>query len=341
MKIDFSEQKLNLPKPASEFEAEILQFIGQWFNSQDFITVQTSGSTGSPKILNLSKKAMMFSARQTLSFLELIQGDTALLALPVRYIAGKMMIVRAIVGKMKLLCIEPHFNLQIPKEKIDFAAFIPAQMQNLLNTHFNFSNIKKIILGGAAISTELKAKIKNLQPDIYATYGMTETITHIALQRLSGRNASDYFELLPQIQIGVYDNDKLWIKTPYFIEKIYTTDRVVLLAENKFRWLGRADNVINSGGLKIQPEEIENALHKIINKPFFVTGLADDFLGQKLVVFIEDTDNAERKNVIKQKLSDLLPKAKLPREIFFVDKFVYTSTMKIDRMNTIKDFFLK
>jgi len=338
MQINFGRFPYRLPKAKRANEQEILDFIEEWLNENNHIIVHTSGSTGTPKPIKLSKKAMILSAERTLNFLNIKKGETALLALPVRYIAGKMMIVRAIVGKLKLVAVDPHLNIDIPDLQIDFAAFIPMQMQNLIEENFNFSQIKKIIIGGAAINGFLMDKIKHLSTPIFVTYGMTETITHIALKQISGENASPCYHCLDNIKIGLYQGQKLWIKTPYFPQIIYTNDWVEIIDEKQFKWLGRADNIVNSGGLKINIEELERFINTVLKKNFFLAGLADKDLGEKLILFIEGEKNPNEHEKLWKLVTSKIPKAKLPKEIIYLKQFNYTATLKMNKKSTIEKY---
>ncbi len=321
----------------TNFEKEIIDFIDQWFDEKDYILVHTSGSTGKPKEIKLSKKAMQLSAERTLQFFDIQSGDSALLALPNRYIAGKMMLVRALIGKMKLIATEPHIKIKLPEKKIDFAAFIPLQIEYLLNNNTDFKQFKNIIIGGAAIPFDLKERLKNLPARFFATYGMTETITHIALQRLNGKNTQNYFQCLPDIEVYADEKNCLCIKTPYFKQTIITNDCVEIMAEDKFRLLGRIDNVVNSGGLKIQPEEIETILAGKIKAPFFVAGISDSSLGKKLALFIEGEQNIRNEKEFKKYMQNLLERNKIPKEIYWIPHFTYTETMKINRKKCLEN----
>lgn len=277
---------------------------------------------------------MVASAKKTLAYFNLQKGDTVLLCLPIDYIAGKMMVVRANVGDLNLLEIEPKGTPDIPDQTIHFAAMVPIQVQNLIDSGYEFQNIKTLIIGGASVSYNLLKAIQKLSTAVYATYGMTETYSHIALQRLNGSNPDSCFQLLDGFSISVNEKGCLVIDAPEFSdEPIVTTDLVDILSPKKFRWLGRADNVINSGGLKISPEELESKISKIIGDECLVVPLPDEKLGQKAVLVLE------RKN--SQKPIDMgaiginLGKHKAPKLVYYIDSFPRNESMKIDRKKTI------
>ena len=324
MKLNFSDVNLNINSivPKFDWEASILDFIKYYQNNQE-IKVSTSGSTGSPKEFFLPKNSMQKSAQLTAEFLNLKKGDSALLCLPVDYIAGKMMIVRAIEIGLNLYCIEPKSVLNWQEKRIDFVALTPMQAENSIKLLQNFN---KVILGGAKVSADLENKLKNINAEIYETYGMTETITHIAMRKLNYQNV---FYTLPQMQIRQDNRSCLVIKTPYFAEEIITND-LVEIEGNSFNLIGRIDNIINSGGLKINPEKIEEILKPFISSPFIIHYVPDQILGQKIVLVIESPNEIEinfPENVI--------PKNQQPKEVIYISNFPRTESGKIIRKNII------
>ena len=320
--IDFSDHDFLCPESEIPWQREILSFIRFYLENEE-IPVQTSGSTGEPKKLFLSKTTMQMSAQLTGEFLHLKRGDKALLCLPIQYIAGKMMIVRAVELGLKLYVVEPKTEIHFDKN-IDFCAMTPMQAEASLES---LSRIQKLILGGAKVSDALEEKLSHLNTQIFETYAMTETITHIAMRRLQDQHE---FHLLPQIKVEQDERNCLVIQTPYFNEKIITNDVVEILSPSTFVLKGRADNVINSGGLKINPEEIENKLNPFIHAPFVIHYKADPVLGQKLVLVIASEKPFELKLP-----ENIIPKNKMPKEIIFVPEFPRTLSGKIIR-NQIK-----
>lgn len=325
MILDFTTNEFQFPKAEFAWQKEIIDFIN-YYKSNDKIEVKTSGSTGEPKRIFLDKKDMQLSAKLTAKYLNSPQKTTALLCLPVSYIAGKMMIVRAMEIGWKLHCIEPKSKI-VFHEKVDFSAFTPMQAEQSFIKNNNTLKIGKIILGGAKVSHDLERFLSNFSTQFYETYAMTETITHIALRKLNNQKAFHVFE---EVKISKDDRNCLVIETPFSHKKVITNDVVDVLSESRFIWKGRIDNIINSGGLKINPEEIENILKPFIEKPFVIHYKKDKILGQKLVLIIEDK---EEKNIkIPQ---NILPKNKMPKEIVYISSFPRTQSGKIQRNRII------
>lgn len=303
-------------------------FLKEWFNSKDFIVVKTSGSTGDPKEIKLLKKQVINSAKATGEFFDLPKNTTALLCLPVSYIAGKLMLIRALVLGWKLDVVEPSSSpLKSIIQEYHFSAFTPMQLENSLE---KLNLIKKLIVGGGAVSSSLKDKIKNHNTEVFATYGMTETITHIAVKKLNNSKIQPvFYQTLPNVKLYSDDRNCLVIKAPKISnETIFTNDVVQLISSKHFEWLGRFDNVINSGGIKLQPEVIENKLAAVIASRFFVAGIKDDLLGEKLVLFVEGKDE----DIDFSKTT--LTKFEKPKQIIFIPKFKETSSGKIQRKLT-------
>ncbi|MEX6625925.1 AMP-binding protein [Tenacibaculum salmonis] len=316
-------------------------FLTDWFNEKDFVIVQTSGSTGKPKPIKLQKEFMKNSALATGDFFDLKENTTALLCLSVDYIAGKMMLVRALTLGWQLDVVSPVMNPLNEVNKIyNFSAMVPLQLRNSLS---ELHKTAKLIVGGGVVSNDLITAIQNTPTNIFATYGMTETITHIAVKKLnnfkSHQLVSDAnYTILSNVKITVDDRKCLVIEAPKVSEeKIITNDVVQLVSNKEFEWLGRFDNVINSGGIKLHPEKIEEKLSKIINTRFFVIGINDNFLGEKLVLIIENSISSEEEEILKLAIKNLktLAKFEVPKEIYFIDKFIETETKKIQRKKTL------
>lgn len=312
-------------------------FMAEWLSDKPFIEVKTSGSTGTPKIISVEKNQMLQSASMTASYFGFESGQTALLCLPLNYIAGKMMVVRALFSGLNLFCIEPDNDplSKLPASQIiDFAPLIPMQLKNATGTE----NIRKILLGGSAIEPSLEDKIQELKAEVYHGYGMTETLSHVAVRRLNGEFKSDVFKALPGIYFDLDDRDCLIINIPYFKDLVYTNDVVDLIDDQQFVWKGRADNVINSGGVKLFPEEVEKKLAAILISPFFVAGLPDERFGEKLCLFVEGTAaDDESLRQMKTMIEQALDKYEKPRDIFFIPQFIYTESGKIRREETMRN----
>ena len=317
---------------------EIHSFLKTWFDESDFIIVNTSGSTGKPKPVKLKKSMMVNSAKATGVFFDLKPNTTALLCLSTGFIAGKMMLVRAMTLGWHIDVITSSANpLAEINKTYDFSAMVPLQ---LFNSVKNIVKIKKLIVGGGVVSKELQSKILELPTKIYATYGMTETITHIAIKPLN-RAAGMSFEnntyhTLPKVKINKDDRNCLIIDAPDVAEQtLITNDIVEIISENQFKWLGRFDNIVNSGGVKLIPEQIEEKLTKIISKRFFVAGVPDVLLGEILVLVIE----GKPIEINKERFKQVLSKFEIPKRIYFVDNFKETETNKIDRISTMNLVF--
>lgn len=314
-------------KEGDAYEQSIGEFFLDWFDKKDYIEMTTSGTTGLPKLVRLKKQAMIQSALATGDFFDLKPGDKALLCLPTQFIAGKMMLVRSLILGLELDVVSPSLHpLELNTTTYDFVAMVPLQVQNSIA---GLSKVRKLIIGGAKLDSALEEKLLPLKTEIYETYGMTETITHIAAKRLG----DSVFSILPNVKISQDDRQCLVINVATISdEPIVTNDLVELLNEQQFKFLGRIDNVINSGGVKLIPEQIEAKLIGKINSRFFVTGLPDTNLGEKLVLVIEG-----EKQEFEPEFFDVLGKYEKPKEIVFVSKFKENENGKLLRKPTLQD----
>jgi len=330
------------------FEKSTLEFCQRWLNGEKKFELQTSGSTGVPKKIILSRNAMEASAWQTVNALKLKTGYTSLVCLDTKYIAGQMMLVRSLVLGMNIVAVEPSGNpLENINEQIDFVALVPLQLENIVNHSLEkFNHIRCAIIGGTAVSNSLKSQISDLIPitigtQIYATYAMTETLSNIALQKLNGENEQDYFEAFEKINLRLDSRGCLCINADYLSEEVITNDLVELIDNKKFKWLGRIDNIINSGGIKIIPEKIETVIEKVfdslqIKNRFFIAGLPNEKLGQHISLILEgESMNNTLQEKIIEEIKKQLTKYELPKEFLFVEKFIETNTGKINRKETI------
>ncbi|MGQ3089173.1 AMP-binding protein, partial [Flavobacterium sp.] len=266
-------------KEGEAYERAVGDFVLDWFDQNSFIEMQTSGTTGAPKRIRVDKQAMVNSAIATGEFFGLRSGIKVLHCLPTQYVAGKMMLVRAFILGWDMDLVAPGSNpLERNETEYDFAAMVPLQAEHSLG---KLHMVKKLILGGAKVSQALSEKLSALSTEIYETYGMTETITHIAAKRVG----EEAFTVLPNVNISKDERNCLVID-PYKIcdEPVVTNDVVDIVDESHFIWLGRHDNVINSGGVKLFPEQIEEKLSGKIDRRFYVKGIADEVLGEKLVL---------------------------------------------------------
>lgn len=309
-----------------EYEQQLAKFILEWFDNKDYIELTTSGTTGTPKIIQLKKEAMVNSALATAAFFNLKENCKALHCLPTQYIAGKMMLVRALVLGWDMDFVKPDTHpLDGDAKTYDFAAMVPLQVEKSLK---HLHRVKTIIIGGAKLDITLVNKLKTIPTALYETYGMTETITHIAAKKVQ----DNAFSVLSGIRISTDERKCLIIEAPRLSdEKIITNDVVEIIDGNKFIWLGRFDNVINSGGVKLFPEKIEEKLSGKIPHRFFVIGKPDASLGEKLILVIESEPYTVENSVFEG-----LDKYEKPREIVFVSKFSETETGKIKRAESIQ-----
>lgn len=331
--------------PASEFEKSTFTFITEWLSGRENFQQHTSGSTGTPKPITISRSQMAASSRMTEEALELKKGYHALTCLSPQYIAGKMMLVRSFLSGMKIIATEPTSNpfKNIPlHQPVDFAALVPYQLREILNSDqaAYLNRMRTIIVGGATVDDNTICDIQAYGCNIYATYGMTETISHIALRLLNGSKATENFKTLKGISIEADDRSCLVIKWDQLPDKIITNDIIELTGDNTFRWLGRWDNVINSGGIKIIPEKLEASISKIftqlkIENRFFVDGLSDDKLGTRIVLFVEGAINTDTIQRLKDIMTSTIPKYEIPKEVLPVKSFVFTENGKINRKRTI------
>jgi O-succinylbenzoic acid--CoA ligase len=336
----FNYSELHQIPTDTPWQQAIVSFLQDWFDDNDSITVQTSGSTGTPKTYELKKQCMVNSARMTNEFFNLDSSKTALLCMPATYIAGKMMLVRALVGGFNLLCVEPSAKpFEQVKQVIDFVAVTPYQMQCTLDAGSSVKTVRapslpitihNIIIGGAPVSQALENQCKDIPANIYETYGMTETFSHIALRKLNTEKA---FTILKGISILQDDRDCLIISAPELTEEeLQTNDIVELVDDTHFRWLGRIDNVINSGGVKIHPELVERKLEGLISLRYFMGSLPDEKLGEKVVLVIESATPLPN---LEDSLKQILDKFEMPKQILYVPEFVCSVSGKMLRTETL------
>ncbi|MCB0510919.1 MAG: AMP-binding protein [Bacteroidetes bacterium] len=315
---------------------KIGDFMAEWLSPKTTLAIQTSGSTGIPKTIIVSKLQMLQSAKATAQFFNFKKNQTALLCLPINYIAGKMMLIRALYSQLNLICIEPSsqpLNNLSADSIIDFVPLTPMQLKGTKQT----SNIKTILLGGGPVSAELEQTCKTLSADVYHGYGMTETLSHIALRKINGSNPSLTYQALPGVLCSIDHRQCLQLEVPFLNEKICTNDIVDLINETTFIWKGRLDNIINSGGIKLFPETIETKLSDYIKTAYFIAGLPDNTLGEKLCLFIEDEKHTnERLQNLEHYLEQHLEKYERPKTIYFLPKFIRTKSEKIQRNKTIE-----
>jgi len=325
-------------EPEYSWRNVIYHFLKNWFDDSVTVSAQTSGSTGKPKDIQLSKQSMINSARMTNQFFGLTDKSTALLCLPASYIAGKMMLVRAMVAGYNLLSVEPKANPFIGLNTvIDFASITPYQLHHSFET-LNVLSLKNVIVGGGRVDSKLETIARSIPASMYETYGMTETCSHIALRCFNGEKISDFFTVLNGVSIRQDQRGCLAIYAPHLLQdEIQTNDMVELIDKTSFRWLGRADSTINSAGIKVHPEQIEKKLENHIRANFFISSLPDELLERKIILVIESEQfSKEKETELKLVLETCLSKYEIPRKICYVPHFVYSAGNKILRTETLK-----
>ena len=320
---------------------EMTTFLEEWFNDKNYIVAQTSGSTGVPKSISLDKTFVVNSAKATSTYFNLSAKTSALLCLPISYIAGKMMLIRALfLGWHLEVTPSSATPLYNRIETYDFAAMVPLQVENSLP---QLHQIKKLIVGGGPVSNALFKKLQTSATKVYETYGMTETMTHIAVKPiqnfsekyLKNNFSNSFFNVLPNITIYKDQRNCLVIKAPKISKDIiFTNDVVHLISDTQFEWLGRYDSIINSGGIKLNPEKIELKLEELISNRFFLTGIPDPKLGQKMVLVVASEPDPSLLSKVKS--FHKLSKFEIPKEIFFLKDFTTTSSGKIQRKETLQ-----
>ncbi len=312
---------------------DLYLFLNEWFDASPIITVHTSGSTGVPKELVVRKDRMMQSARLTCEFLNLQAGDTALLRMNLRYIGAMMMVVRSLVAGLNLVVRpasgHPLSDVEVP---LKFAAMVPLQVYNTLRVPAERKRLEHtdiLIIGGGAVDDSLEAELKTIPIAAYSTYGMTETLSHIALRRLNGEAASKCYYPFPSVELSLSAENTLIVKAPLICDDVLqTNDIACLCSDGGFTIAGRKDNVINSGGIKIQAEEMENRLQPFIPVPFAVTAVPDPRLGQALTLLIAGKPDIKE---LENKLQAMLETYYRPKHIFITELIPQTENGKIDR----------
>lgn len=329
---------------SSSFEASTLSFLGQWLRNETHFILQTSGSTGEPKKIQVTRDQLVASARSTLQALAIRQKARAFICLPTQYIAGIMMLVRCLEGDLHMTIVEPSADPleNLPTESFDFAAMVPYQAEEIVKKRGlpGIHCIQKIILGGAPLSSALQTTLKDASVSVYLTYGMTETLSHIALQKISGADRQDFLTALPSVVLSQDERGCLLIETPYLPEKVVTNDLVEFVNSTSFRWLGRWDNVINSGGIKLFPEKIERAVSSAfdqlgIRPNFFVAGIPHEKLGTQAVLVVESATSLQEET-FRTLLGESLKSIELPKQIYYLPSFEYTPTGKLKRKESLQ-----
>ena len=331
------------PLSLNEQERNVLRFIQEWTTGKQYFDFQTSGSTSDPKIIALERSQLIASAQLTHNALQLQSGWNALVCLDARFIAGAMMIVRSLVTGMNIVVQAPSANpLLDVNDRINFGSFVPYQINALIEqTPEKLNSIHTAIVGGAPLNADVIEKLQAFKTNFYATYAATETISHVALRRVNGKNRQDSFHVLPGIKASIDDRGCLVLTAPHF-GTIITNDIVDLHDAKTFQWIGRQDDVINTGGIKVQAEKVEKIASEIlhswsIQNRVFVAGVKDSRFGEQVVLFIEGSLPVFRdEETLKTKMREHLSKYEVPKLIVSVPQFPETATQKVDKRAVIQ-----
>lgn len=325
-----------------EFAQVAFTFCRDWLAGQETFTQQTSGSTGVPKLQVLSRAQMEASATATGDFFETTNSGHLLCCLNPAFIAGKMMLVRALVWDCPITLVEPSANPLLSLEaQISFVALVPLQVEAILAEEKSkklLQSIPHVLIGGAALPHKIQQRLVQQGIRAWQSFGMTETVSHIALAPIE--TGELVYQALPGVSIGVNEQDCLWILSPMSgAEKIQTNDTIELRSKNAFTWLGRADFVVNSGGIKLFPEQLERRIAPLLEETcpgssYFLFGEKDNRLGEKLVLYVEGTSEETKRLALEVGLGQILGKYEVPKKIYFKSAFAYTPTRKIIRHAT-------
>jgi len=333
----------------SPFEQRVISFVVDWNMQKTEFRINTSGSTGKPKTIRITRDQIIQSSLMTATALALKNGMTALACLSLEHIAGKMMVARSLVLNLNLIAVNPSSNplKEIPDSyEIDFAAFVPFQLQQIIDDgdDYKLNKLKTIIVGGAPISSSLEEHLQKLEVPIYQTYGMTETVSHVALRRCNGPNKSEAYSVLDGINISIDSRGCLALRGNITGGKVLQTNDVVnILSANSFQWLGRHDNIINSGGIKLNPETLEKEIGPLllengIANRFILAAKPEPDLGEKLILILEGRTEINNEVILSVIKSNLSPYSS-PREVYHINDFKTNDLGKINRNAAIAGAF--
>ena len=327
-----------------EFAQEAFTFCKDWLDGKDSFVQTTSGSTGTPKLQEITRHQLVTSASATGAFFGADSEFKLLCCLNPAYIAGKMMLVRALVWNCEITLVEPSADPMASVDgHFDFVAMVPLQVETSLSSHSSLEKLKAIqtlLIGGAPLSDSLHTALSKEGIAAWQTFGMTETVSHIALAKIG--DGELVYQCLPDVHIGLTEEGTLWVQSPMSGHaKLATLDRIELRSKSSFVWLGRADFVLNSGGIKLFPEQLENKISALMSDsypgvPYFFYGEADERLGQRLVLFVEGKQSEVTLEVLEVELKNLLGKFEIPKQIYLLPRFKYTPSGKINRPETAK-----
>lgn len=342
LKIDFDKEVFRLENCLGLCEAsgnslalEVADFLKEWFNDSDKVAISSSGTTGVAKTFFVEKRYMRASAAMTADYFDLDKGKSGLLCLSTKFIAGKMMLVRAIESEMKLWISKVDSNpLEHLNQPIDFCPMVPLQVTGSIE---KIDHIKSLLIGGAGLDSALENEIKKRHSSVFMSFGMAETLSHIAIRNLKD-NALEY-TILDGVDIGSDIDGCLIVNAPHLgVKGLKTKDLIEKTGSNRFRWLGRYDNLINSGGVKIRPEKLEAHIrHLIPDNDFFIGALPDDQLGESVVLIIEGIHQGIIDGNLTKADFKGIDRYQIPKKVFILRRFSRTDSQKIQRKKIVKD----
>lgn len=346
------EQISSQQRPENPYFGRAYDFMKLWLGDTTDFELQTSGSTGVPKTINVTRVQLSSSARLTGQALGLGAGTKALVCLNIAYVAGMMMLVRGMELGWNLSIMEPVSNPFIHLEgnkHFDFTALVPMQLSACMEDELakeNIPRLGKILLGGAPVGLALLKQIQDLQTPVYHSYGMTETVSHIALKTLNGKDQNDFYLFLSEVVGGVDDRNCLFISGPMTNGVIVQTNDLVEMnpTGTGFKWIGRADNVINSGGVKIVLDTVDDQIAHVLfrlklSNNYFTWYQEDEKLGQKLVLFVEGNAEIISDKTLLAEIRKEVSTYQTPKHVYFVNRFEKTPTDKTDKRRTAEILF--
>lgn len=336
--------------PDYPYFRQAYDFMMSWLTGKDDFILHTSGSTGTPKDILIKRDQLRSSAVMTGAALDLQQGSRALVCLNVSYIAGTMMLVRGMELGLDLSIVEPSSNplLELDNIDFDFVAMVPLQLSTCLangKTKTKVNRLGKILLGGAPVDLSLQKEIELLSIPVYHSYGMTETVSHIALKKLNHPKSENDYTVLPAVKFGVDDRGCIFLQGAVTNnEKIQTNDLVEITSKNTFNWIGRVDNVINSGGVKIVLDKVDQVIAAVFynlgyENKFFSWYENDEKLGQKLILIIQKAGAELSAEDVLEEIRKRISTYETPKHVYFVQDFIKTPTEKIDKRRTAQLLF--
>lgn len=333
----------------AKYLSALIDLLDWWHNGVTDLKVETSGTTGFPKTMHFTREAAMASARASLHSVPIQPGHQVLLAMDLRYVGAKMLVIRSLISGASLTVVPPSSNPFFERDLgiFNYSAFVPFQISQILNDQVSTERLEKletILIGGGDLQPRDEEILLNLKPEFIHTYGMSETLSHVAIRRLKAR--SNFFTMLEGYSFEIESEGRLSITTPFIKEKIRTNDLAERISDKNFHWLGRADLMINSGGIKLFPDQIESKVRKVVQEipgveDFILTGMADPKFGEKMIMLMQCKQNLKpEKQAILEQIRTLVGRYEAPKEIHFIDSLERNENGKIDRAKTTM-LFLK